>query len=87
MDEIQDVIRKILVGELFVEASEDELRLDDGLRSKLGLDSLGFVELRVQCEHRFGIRIPDAEFTPKNFMTIRTVCELVRILQAAGGHT
>lgn len=55
---------------------------DDALRGAFGLDSLGFVELRVQCENRFGVTISDADFSPENFTSIRTVAALVRDLQA-----
>lgn len=76
-DEIADAIRTMLVTELFVELDTDEMGPDDSLRNVCGLDSLGFVELRVQCEHLFGVRIADADFTPENFASIRTVSELV----------
>ncbi|MFI6784593.1 acyl carrier protein [Micromonospora sp. NPDC050276] len=85
MDELHDSIRKLLVNDLFVDIPEKEIGADDSLRSVMGLDSLGFVELRVQCEETFGIRISDEEFSPGNFTSVRTVSELVRRLQAARG--
>ncbi len=89
MNDIERAIGSILVTDLFVEVPEDRITPDDRLRSDLGLDSLGFVELRVQCENTFGITISDDDFTPENFTSIRTIAELVRNLQAgaevAGG--
>lgn len=79
--EIEDRIRKILSSELFVEAPADEIGLDDSLRAVHGLDSLGFVELRVQCEDLFDIRISDEDFSPENFQSLRTVTTLVHRLQ------
>lgn len=79
--EIEDTIRKILVTELFVEAKPEQIGLDDSLRAVHGLDSLGFVELRVQCEDLYGVRILDEDFSPENFQSLRTVADLVRRLQ------
>jgi acyl carrier protein len=89
VNDIERAIASILVTDLFVEVPEDRITTDDRLRGDLGLDSLGFVELRVQCENTFGITISDDDFTPENFTSIRTIADLVRILQAgaevAGG--
>jgi acyl carrier protein len=89
VNDIERAIASILVTDLFVEVPEDRITPDDRLRGDLGLDSLGFVELRVQCENTFGITISDDDFTPENFTSIRTIADLVRTLQAgaevAGG--
>ena len=82
MSNIQETIKSILVNDLFVEVPEHEIGVDDGLRNIFGLDSLGFVELRVQCEDRFGITISDEDFDPENFATIRQLAHLVENLQA-----
>ncbi|MFK3979653.1 acyl carrier protein [Micromonospora sp. NPDC050397] len=82
MSDIERTIETMLVTDLFVEVPADRMTPDDRLRTDFGLDSLGFVELRVQCENTFGITITDAEFTPENFTSIRSVADLVRSLQA-----
>jgi acetylornithine/succinyldiaminopimelate/putrescine aminotransferase/acyl carrier protein len=84
-DEIADAIKKMLVTDLFVEVGADEMGLDDSLRNVFGLDSLGFVELRVQCENQFGVRIADRDFTPDTFGSIRAVSELIQRQLSAGG--
>ncbi|MFD6565086.1 acyl carrier protein [Micromonospora profundi] len=80
--EIENGIRKILNSELFVEVPPEQIGLDDSLRAGYGLDSLGFVELRVQCEDMFDVRISDEDFTPENFQSVRTVTDLVNRLRA-----
>jgi len=80
--EIENGIRKILNSELFVEVPPEQIGLDDSLRAGYGLDSLGFVELRVQCEDMFDVRISDEDFTPENFQSVRTVTNLVNRLRA-----
>lgn len=81
----EDVIaglRKMIVNNLFVEIAEDQIGLDDGLRTVVGLDSVGFVELRVLCEQKFNIEINDDDYTPENFTSIRLLANLIDRLQA-----
>ncbi|MFJ4274285.1 acyl carrier protein [Streptomyces coelicoflavus] len=87
MNDIERAIGSMLTADLFVEVPEDRMNLDDRLRTDFGLDSLGFVELRVVCENTFGITISDDDFTPENFTSIRTVAELVRTLQGNSPST
>ncbi|MFI1049670.1 acyl carrier protein [Streptomyces griseoruber] len=74
---IEATIKRILVDDLFVSVPQTEIGLDDGLRDVLGLDSLGFTELRAQCEYAFGIRISDEDFVPENFSSVRALTRLV----------
>jgi acyl carrier protein len=82
-NDIERTIRTMLANDLFVEVPAERMDADDRLRTDYGLDSLGFVELRVQCEDAFGVTISDADFTPENFTSIRSVADLVRSLQSA----
>jgi len=75
-------LRKMIVDDLFVEIPEDQIGLDDGLRTVIGLDSVGFVELRVVCEQKFNIEINDDDYTPENFTSIRLLAGLIDRLQA-----
>jgi acyl carrier protein len=75
-------LRKIIVNDLFVEIAENDIGLDDGLRTVVGLDSVGFVELRVLCEQRFNVEINDNDYTPENFTSIRLLATLIDRLQA-----
>lgn len=79
---IEATITQILVDDLFVSIPQSRISLDDGLRDVIGLDSLGFAELRAQCEYTFGVRIPDEDFVPENFSSVRTVAHLVSRLRA-----
>ncbi|MGA3202387.1 MAG: acyl carrier protein [Bryobacteraceae bacterium] len=76
-------MRTIIVNDLFVEIAESQIGLDDGLRTVVGLDSVGFVELRVLCEQRFNIEIDDDDYTPENFTSIRLLADLIDRRQAA----
>ena len=75
-------LRKIIVNDLFVEIEPEKIGLDDGLRTVIGLDSVGFVELRVVCEQKFNIEINDDDYTPENFTSIRLLAGLIDRVQA-----
>ena len=75
-------LRKMIVNDLFVEIAENDIGLDDGLRTVIGLDSVGFVDLRVLCEQEFNIVINDDDYTPENFTSIRLLASLIDRLQA-----
>ena len=72
----------MIVKDLFVEIPEEKIGLDDGLRTVIGLDSVGFVELRVLCEQKFNIEISDDDYTPENFTSIRLLANLIDRLQS-----
>ena len=77
MDNIEDCLRDILIEDLFVEFTKDRILSTSSFRQDLGIDSLGFVELKEQVENRFGIAISDDDFTPENFSTISTLAGLI----------
>jgi len=80
-DDIIATLKKMLVEDLYVEVPEDQIGLDDGLQSVVGLDSVGFVELRVLCERKFDVQIDDDDYVPENFSSVNLVANLVERLQ------
>ena len=88
MNSIEDCLRDILIEDLFVEFEKDKILPTYSFRQDLGIDSLGFVELREQVEKRFSIVISDDDFTPENFATISSLTSLIdRHLQCAAVAT
>lgn len=77
MSGIEDSLRDILIEDLFVEFEKDRILPTYSFRQDLGIDSLGFVELREQVEKRFSIVISDDDFTPENFSTISSLTSLI----------
>jgi acyl carrier protein len=77
MSSIEDCLRDILIEDLFVEVEKDRILPTYSFRQDLGIDSLGFVELREQVEKRFSIVISDDDFTPENFSTISSLTSLI----------
>jgi len=80
---IKDSIKDILATDIFVEIPVPDMDENDNLREVFGLDSIGFVELRVQCAERFGLVISDDDFIPDNFASIATVTALMERLSTA----
>ncbi|MGA2326663.1 MAG: acyl carrier protein [Bryobacteraceae bacterium] len=78
-----DGLRRLIVEDLFVEIPPEQIGLDDGLRTVVGLDSVGFAELRVRCESRFDVQIDDEDYTPENFSSIHRLADLIDRLQKA----
>jgi acyl carrier protein len=81
-EDVIKTLRRMIVNDLFVEIAEDKIGLDDGLRTVIGLDSVGFVELRVLCEQRFNVEINEDDYIPENFTSIRLLADLIDRLQA-----
>ncbi|QLI99756.1 acyl carrier protein [Streptomyces sp. NEAU-sy36] len=78
-----DTIKKILVSDIYVEVPVEQIGEQDSLRDVLGVDSLGFVELRVQLEEAFDVAISDDDFTPEHFASVASLTSLVDSLKAA----
>lgn len=79
-EDTASVITDLMVTGLFLDVPREQIGLDDGLQSVLGLDSVGFLELRVLCERRFNIRISDDQFNSENFRSVRRLAGLVNHL-------
>ncbi len=77
MISIEDCLKEILIEHLFVEVERDRILPTYSLRRDLGIDSLGFVELREQVEKRFSITVSDDDFTPENFGTISSLTSFI----------
>lgn len=81
MVSIEKTLMQILVNEVYVSVPASQIKVEDSLRDVLGLDSLGFVELRAQCDDTFGVTISDDDFCPENFASVRTLAQLVSRLR------
>jgi acyl carrier protein len=63
-------LKQILTEDLFVSIPENEIKLEDSLANDLGVDSVGFVELTMILEEKYGIPISSEETTPENFRNL-----------------
>ena len=58
-EEVFDQVKEILVERLDID--EDRITMDAHLRDDLNADSLDLVELIMELEDQFGIKIPDED--------------------------
>ena len=79
MDVTSQVIE--IIDELFMEDVSD--MMDEDLFDAGVLDSMGTVELIVELENRFGIRVPVSEFGRDDWNTANKIVEGVTELQNA----
>ena len=70
-----------IIDELFMEDVSD--MMDEDLFDAGVLDSMGTVELIVELENRFGIRVPVSEFGRDDWDTANKIVEGVTELQNA----
>lgn len=71
-------VRKVLIEELGVRRTPEEIDPDTALfGSGLGLDSIDAVELVVQLDSEFGVRLPDSVFGKAEMRTVNGLVELV----------
>lgn len=70
-----------IINELFMEDVSD--MMDEDLFDAGVLDSMGTVELIVELESRFGIRVPVSEFGRDDWNTANKIVEGVMELQNA----
>jgi len=80
-DAIIAALRRMLVNDLFVELTEEQIGLDDGLQTIVGLDSVGFAELLILCERKFNVQVATEDYVPENFSSVRRLTNLIMRLQ------
>ncbi|MBB2162789.1 acyl carrier protein [Gluconacetobacter sacchari] len=70
-------LKDILTEELNIGVPRSEINPDASLASSLGVDSIGFLELRYQCEEVFGFPVSDADFSPQHFSSCSTLADFI----------
>jgi len=79
-------LNAILVANKIKEIISERLDLDipiagineiAGLASEVGVDSIGFIELKFQCEEEFKIQIDEEEFVPEHFFSVDTLSRFI----------
>jgi acyl carrier protein len=74
-EEVFDQIKAMLVDQLGVD--EEDVKMEASFQDDLDADSLDLVELIMEMEDKFGVKISDEEA-----QTIRTVSEAVEFVSA-----
>ncbi|MGJ8521685.1 Acyl carrier protein [Carnimonas sp. R-84981] len=74
---IIDRIKEIITERIGLDIEREDITDDSGLASMVGLDSIGFIELRFQCEEEFNIKVEDKDFSPANFYSCQTLSHFI----------
>ena len=74
-EEIESVVAEIVGNCTY--APNDDVQMDKLLMDDLGLDSLDCVEIVIDLEREFGIRIPDNEWDAAAGWKVSELCDYV----------
>ncbi|MCK9364362.1 MAG: phosphopantetheine-binding protein [Syntrophales bacterium] len=75
--EIIDRIKSMLVEDLFLADSADEISGSAELGADLGMDSVGFVELATLVAEVFEIKVADVDIGEGHFISVDRLTEFV----------
>ena len=75
--EVIAILKNIVANRLDLDIPESQINDEAGLSSQVGVDSIGFIELRYQCEEAFKIQVSEEEFGPDNFFSCKTLSEFI----------
>jgi acyl carrier protein len=75
--EISDRIKSLLVEDLFLADSVDEISGSAELGTDLGMDSVGFVELATLVGEVFEIKVADTDIGDGHFTSVDKLTEFV----------
>lgn len=75
--EVIVILKDIVANRLDLDIPHAQIKEDAGFSSQVGVDSIGFIELRYQCEEEFKIQVSEEEFGPDNFFSCKTLSEFI----------
>ena len=78
-DDLHDEIKTMMVENLMLKISKDQIGDDVPLFSPegLGLDSIDALELVVSLEKRFGVTVPNSEVAKRALASVNTIHDYV----------
>lgn len=74
-EEIESGVREVIARYMGLET--DEVKNDALMRDDIGCDSIDCVEIVIDLEREFGIRIPDNEWDAAAGWTVSELCDYV----------
>ena len=78
-DNLRDAIKEMMVENLMLKVSKEEIADDLPLFGPdgLGLDSIDALELVVSLEKQFGVSVPNSETARQALATVNSIAEYV----------
>lgn len=85
-DEIIHRLKNILVEDLFVADSVDEIDIDSELGNELGLDSVGFVELGTLVGEIFNVQVTESDIATGHLTSVSRLTDFIygRLTETVG---
>jgi acyl carrier protein len=77
MASINERVKRTVVEALILDLAPEELGDDENLSEKLGLDSVGFLEVLTALEDEFDVEIKNPGLTRLSAPTVRKLAEVV----------
>jgi acyl carrier protein len=74
---INERVKQTVVEALMLDIAPEELGDDENLSEKLGLDSVGFLEVLTALEDEFDVEIKNPGLTRLSAPTVRKLAEVV----------
>ena len=74
-EEIESGVREVIAS--VMELKTDEVKNDDLMKEDIGCDSIDCVEIVIDLERGFGIRIPDNEWDAAAGWKVSELCDYV----------
>lgn len=78
---LKNIIKEIIINE------EIEIGLQTNLINDIGMDSITFMTFIIRIEETFNIELPDEFFSLKVLSNIKSVVEIISILNSKGGDS
>ena len=75
-EQIFNKVCEILKNESLVEP-DAEIRMATLMTDSLGMDSLDLLDLSMEVEREFGVKIPDEDFYKMNTYTVGVLCGII----------
>ena len=78
-DDLRDSIKEMMVENLMLKVSKEDIRDDMPLFGPegLGLDSIDALELVVSLEKHFGVSVPNSDVAKNALATVNTIADYV----------
>lgn len=76
-DEIIQRLKNVLVEDLFIADSADEINIDAELGNELGLDSVGFVELGTLVGEIFNVQVTESDIAAGHLTSVNRLADFI----------
>lgn len=81
-EEMVDVVKRYIENELLRDRDDGGIESDENLFTGGLIDSMGIMRLVAFLEKSYDIKIPPADLTPANFMTVEKIAGYLKRLIA-----